>query len=447
MELDAIFKAYDVRGTYPGQLNEELMEKIGRAFASFAGSDTILVGRDMRLSGPSLIKSLIKGIAGQGVNVIDLGLISTDAIYYAAGKLNHPGAMLTASHNPAEYNGLKMCLADAKPVGQETGLLEIKKMVAVNTIPAASSLGKIIEKNILPDFINHAISFIDQNKIKKLKVAVDAGNGMAGQLIPLLQEKLALKIVPLYFELDGSFPNHPASPIEPANVADLIAKVKTEKCDLGLAFDGDGDRVFFIDEQGQRISASLIDALLAEQILKKNPGEKIIYTVPCSKIVKKTIEANGGQAILDRVGHSFIKKTMAETNAIFGGEHSGHYYFRDNFRADSGLIAALFVLEALAELNQPFSKIIKKYQKYYSIEETNSEVPDKEATLARLKEKYSAASISELDGITFEYPDYWFNVRHSNTEPKLRLNLEANTLFLRDQKAEEILNFIRHASR
>ncbi len=443
MDLDKIFKAYDVRGTYPDQLNEDIVNKVGQAFAIFTKADTILVGRDMRESGISLSKEFIKGVAAQGVNVIDLDLISTDTIYFATGKLGFPGAMLTASHNPAEYNGMKMCLAGAKPVGVETGLVEIKDMVLKGEFTPSQTPGTVEERDIMPEFIDHALSFIDVNKIKPLKVAIDAGNGMAGKLIPLIQKHLPIEVVPLYFELDGSFPNHPASPIEPENVADLIAKVKEENCDMGMAFDGDGDRVFFIDNQGNRIAAALVDAMLAEQILKKNPGEKMIYTVPCSKIFKETIEANGGEAIIDRVGHSYIKKTMADTGAIFAGEHSGHYYFRDNYKADSGLITALLVLELISELDQPFSEVLKKYQKYSAIEETNSDVDDKDKVLAGLKEKYADAKISDLDGLTFEYEDYWFNVRPSNTEPKLRLNLEADTEELRDQKAEEILNFIR----
>ncbi len=443
MDLNEIFKAYDIRGTYPDQLNEELIYKIGQAFAIFAKSDTILIGRDMRESGISLSKEFIKGANAQGVNVIDLGLISTDVIYFATGKLNMPGLVLTASHNPAEYNGMKMCLAGAKALSGDTGLKDIQAMVEKNEFTPAETPGTIEEKDIMPEFIDHVLSLVNTDIIKPLKVAIDAGNGMAGKLIPLIQKHLPIEVVPLYFELDGTFPNHEANPIKPENVADLITKVKEENCDLGMAFDGDGDRVFFVDNKGQRVSAAIINAMLAEQILKKNPGEKMIYNVPCSKIFKDTIEENGGQAIRERVGHSIIKKTMADTGAIFAGEHSAHYYFRDNYKADSGLIAALFVLEAISELDKPLEEILNKYQKYYSIEETNSDVEDKDKKLAELKEKYSDAKIDDLDGYTFEYEDYWFNVRPSNTEPKLRLNLEANTEELRDQKAEEILNFIR----
>ncbi|MFH1536442.1 MAG: phosphomannomutase/phosphoglucomutase [Patescibacteria group bacterium] len=438
-----IFKAYDIRGIYPDEFNKNTAYKLGRAFATFVTAPEIIVGQDMRGSGPELVEHFARGITDEGKKAILLGEVSTDTLYFASGKLNLPGSMFTASHNPAKYNGIKFCNAGAAPISEDTGLNEIQKLVLDNKWTEPEKKGEIKNQDILNDYIEHCLSFIDVKKISKLKIVVDAGNGMAGKIVPLISKKIPCEIIPLYFELDGSFPNHEANPIKPENVQDLIAEVKKNKADLGLAFDGDADRVFFIDEKGNRISSSLITAMISEQILKKNPGEKIIYNVPCSKIVPEIITKNGGKAILERVGHSFIKETMKKTGAIFGGEHSGHYYFQNNFRADSGLIASLIVLEILSELNQPFSNILQPYQKYFSIEETNSEVQDKEGKLKELKTKYSDAKISELDGLTFEYPDFWFNVRPSNTEPTLRLNLEADTLELRDQKSDEILKLIR----
>lgn len=441
--MSNIFKAYDVRGVYPEEINENLAYNIGRAFAVFTQAEKIIIGRDMRASGITLVENFAQGIIDQGADALLVGEISTDCSYFAAGKFNLPAAMFTASHNPAKYNGIKFSLAGAVPISEDTGLKKIAQISAEKKWPAANKKGTIEKKDILKEYIEHALSLIDKNKIKPLTVAIDAGNGMAGKMIPLIEKSLPIKILPLYFTLDGSFPHHEANPIKPENVADLINKVKTDKADLGLAFDGDADRVFFIDQTGQRVSSSLITALVAERLLIKHPGAKIIYNVPCSKIVPETITNCGGMAIKERVGHSFIKATMKKENAIFGGEHSGHYYFRDNYFADSGLIAALIVLEILSEKNQPFSDILKPYQKYFAIEETNSEVQDKEKKISELKAKFQNAQIEELDGITFNFPDYWFNVRPSNTEPLLRLNLEADNEELKKQKTAEILNIIR----
>lgn len=442
-DMSNIFKAYDVRGIYPEEINEQIAYDIGRSFAVFAQAEKIIIGRDMRASGVSLAENFARGVIDQGVDALLIGEISTDCSYFAAGKYNLPAAMFTASHNPAQYNGIKFSLAGAVPISEDTGLKKIEEMASSLNLPAANKKGVIEKKDVLHEYIEHALSFIDKNKIKPLSIAVDAGNGMAGKIIPLIEKKLPCKIIPLYFKLDGSFPNHEANPIKPKNVADLIKSVKANHADLGLAFDGDADRVFFIDESGNRVSSSLISAMLAEQILKKNHGAKIIYNVPCSKIVQETIAANGGKAIKERVGHSFIKATMKQESAVFGGEHSGHYYFKDNYFADSGLIAALIVLEIISEISQPFSEILKKYKKYFAIEETDSETKDKAAKMRELKEKYADARIEELDGVTFNFPDYWFNVRPSNTEPLLRLNLEASTEELKNKKTEEILNIIR----
>lgn len=443
-----LFKAYDVRGVYPGQLSEQLVEKIGRAFAIFCAkklgqsSVKIGVGYDMRTSAPVLSQALIKGLKAQGAQVMNFGLIGTDTAYFASGKLNIPTVMMTASHNPPEWNGLKFSLNEAIPVNENNGLGDIKAMVendAFQDVPG----GQEETYNILPSYVEHMHSMVNIKAIKPMKIAIDAGNGMAGKLAPLVFKGLPLDIVPLYFELDGTFPNHQPSPIEPENVQDLIKKVQEVKADLGMAFDGDADRVYFIDENGGRIHASIIVAMIAKAVLDKQPGAKIIYNVPTSKVVREMVNANGGTAIREKVGHTFIKETMRRVSAAFAGEHSGHFYYEKNWYADSAFITAMIILEMVSKSGRKLSELTKEYQKYYPIEETNSEVADKNATLAKLKEKYADAKMDMLDGVTFEYPDFWFNVRGSNTEPKLRLNLEANTPELRDAKTKEILAIIR----
>lgn len=443
MDLSKIFKAYDVRGVFPTQLNEDIARRIGRAFAHSVDGATILIGHDMRSSSPMLSRAFAEGVMDTGKNVEYAGLMSTDASYFAAGKFNMPVAMFTASHNPAQWNGIKMTNAGAVPIGAESGLKDIQRIAEEGVFTAATTRGTITERDITADFVEHALSMIDIKKIRPLKIAVDAGNGMGGFIIPKVFAHLPVTLVPLYFELDGTMPNHEPNPIDPKNVQDLIAAVKAEGCDLGLAFDGDADRVFFIDEQGNRISASIIGAMVADNLMKKHPHATMIYNVVSSDVVKETIERNGGTAIMERVGHSFIKKTMKDTHAVFAAEHSGHYYFAQNFRADSGLIAALIVLEMLSEMNIPCSQALAQYQTYYAIEETNSEVEDKTAIITALKRRYADATQTEFDGVTFRYPDFWFNVRPSNTEPVLRLNLEARSPELRDQKTAEILSLIR----
>lgn len=441
--FDEIFKAYDVRGVYPTQLNEALARKIGKAFASFVDGETVYIGHDMRESGIPLAQEFAEGVMDMGKHVKMIGLIPTDAAYYVAGKFEAPVVMITASHNPPEYNGIKLTDAGAIPVGEESGLREIREMVERDAFEDADQRGQLSEEDVIDGFVQHVLSMIDVSSVKPLKVAVDAGNGMGGFIVPKVFEHLPCEVVPLYFELDGSMPNHEPNPIDPKNVQDLIAKVKEVGADIGLAFDGDADRCYFIDETGGRISASLTTALIAKKLLEKNPGASMIYNAVSSKIVPETITAGGGTAIRERVGHSYIKKTMKDTGAIFGGEHSGHYYFLNNYRADSGMIAALIVLEMLSIADVPFSEMLKEFQKYFAIEETNSEVADKDAVLAKLKETFSDAEIDELDGVTFTYADYWFNVRPSNTEPVLRLNLEADTPELRDEKTAEVLKVIR----
>lgn len=439
----SIFKAYDIRGIYPSQINAEIAELIGNAFAQFADSKTIIIGRDMRESSEPLFDALSAGITAYGVDVIDIGLVSTDTVYYASGTMNLPGIMITASHNPKEYNGLKFCLAGAYPVSKETGIDKIREMVEKNQFIESDEEGKIIFQEVLEDYKKFALKFIDIKNIKPLKIVVDAGNGMAGKIIPIFFKDLPVVTVPLYFDLDGTFPNHPASPIEEKNLIDLIKKVKEEKADLGMAFDGDADRVFFIDENGKTISGAITVAIIARDFLIKNPGETIIYDLRCSKTVPEIIKEFGGTPVMDRVGHSYIKKTMKETGAIFAGEFSGHYYYRDNFRADSGIITALMFLEVLSTAHKKTSELIKEFSRYHQIEETNFEVVAKDKKIAEIKEKYADGKLTELDGITIEYKDWWFNVRASNTEPVLRLNLEAETEKLMLEKKLELSNLLK----
>ncbi len=443
MNLDAIFKAYDIRGVYPTQLNEELVENIGKAFAQFVESDTIIIGHDMRLSSPALVDACVKGITSTGKHVRLAGLLPTDASYYAAGKYNLPTIMFTASHNPPEYNGMKFTNAGAVPIGVESGLLDIRRILETEDWPGAAEPGTVSTVNLLDEYIDHVLSMIDVKKIKPLKVVIDAGNGMGGYVAPKVFEQLPCTVIPLYFELDGNMPNHEPNPIDPKNVQDLIAAVREHHADLGIAFDGDADRAFFVDETGGRVSSSAITALIAKKLLKKNPGASMIYNVVCSRVVPETITKHGGTAIKERVGHSYIKKTMKETGAIFAGEHSGHYYFLDNYRADSGMIAALIVIEMLSCAKETLSTLLHEFNTYYAIEETNSRVTDKAAAINRLKAEYPSATIEELDGVTFTLPDCWFNVRPSNTEPALRLNLEATTPERRDEQTEKILALIR----
>ena len=443
MNVDAIVKAYDIRGVVPTDLNEGIATQFGKAFATFVHADTIIIGHDMRLSSPSLSKAFGEGVTSVGKHVQLAGLIPTDAAYFAAGKYNLPVVMFTASHNPSEWNGMKFTDAGAVPIGKESGLLDIKRIAEEQDWTEATTPGTTTEIEIVDTYVAHALSMIDIKKVNPLHIAIDTGNGMGGLVMPRVFDQLPCTIEPLFFDLDGTMPNHEPNPIDPKNVQDLIAKVKEKKCDLGIAFDGDADRAFFIDEQGGRISASIITALIAKNVLQKHPGATIIYNAVCSQIVPETIEAHGGTAIMERVGHSYIKKTMKETGAIFAGEHSGHYFFLGNYRADSGLIAALIVIEMISEANKPLSELLKEFEKYYAIEETNTTVEDKEAMMEKLKGIYTDATINELDGVTFHFSDYQFNVRPSNTEPVLRLNLEALSPELRDQKTKEILSIIR----
>lgn len=445
MDLTSIFKAYDIRGTYPDQLDEGAAERIGAAFAAFSKAPGIIVGRDMRRSSEPLAAAFADGATGQGTDVVDVGLISTDGLYFASGRLEMPGVMFTASHNPAQYNGMKMCLAGATPVGQDTGLADIQALAKAGLLPAARR-GSVTRKDVLNEFIEHLLSFIDVSELRPLKIVVDAGNGMGGKMVPPLFERLPVEMTPLYFELDGTFPNHPADPIQLENIADLRRTVTEQGADIGMAFDGDADRVFLVDENAEPISGSLTAALVAARLLAKHPGGHVVHNVVCSRIVPETIIQNGGKPIRTRVGHSFIKKVMADTNAIFGAEHSGHYFFRDNFRADSGLICALLVMAAVSAEGRSISKVLDKYQRYWNSGEINSTVFDQAGKLKEIAEVYSDGDLDWTDGLTIDYPQWWFSLRGSNTEPLLRLNVEAIGEELGRQKTKELLAVIREKS-
>jgi phosphomannomutase len=439
----AIFKAYDIRGTYPDELDEEVLYKIGRAFAAFLGEERIATGRDMRLSSPPLSRAFEKGLTEQGADVVDIGLCSTDMLYFASGELDLPGAMFTASHNPKEYNGLKMCRRKARPISIDTCIAEIRDMVLSGAFPRMGRTGAVTERPMLDDYVKHVLDFVDMDRLRPLKVVVDAGNGMAGETVPPVFEKLPFELVPHCFELDGSFPDHQPNPIDPDNIELLSRWVLEAAADLGMAFDGDADRVFLVDEKGGAVSGSLTNAILARRILEVNPGAKIIYNLINSWIVPETIREYGGIPIRERVGHSFLKQTMLDTGAVFAGEHSGHYYFRRNYNADSGLIAAVIVLEIVCIEGRPLSEILEPFKKYFDSGEINSRVEDIPRKIDELADHYSDGRVDHLDGVTVEYKDWWFNVRPSNTEPLLRLNLEARSQELMEEKRDEVLGLIR----
>ena len=441
----AIFKSYDVRGIYPAQLNEDVAYQIGRCFVPLLGAKTVAVGRDMRPSGKSLFEAFARGASEAGADVVDVGLVSTDALYFAVGKFGYDGGvMITASHNPADYNGMKFTRDRAQAISLDTGLADIRDRILSGTLPPkAAKPGSITHVNILDDFAQHCLSFIDASKVKPFKIAVDAGNGMAGETVPHVFKHLPCEVIPLYFELDGSFPNHPASPIEPENMADLQAAVRKHQCDLGVAFDGDADRMFIVDEKGDLIDGSTVTALVALNTLKRHPGGKILYNLICSRSVPELIVKNGGIPIRSQVGHSLIKATMREEDAIFGGEHSGHFYFRDNWYADSGMIALMQCLELFSEAGKPVSEVIAPIDTRFRSGEINSTVKDIPAKLKAIEEHYKDADIDHLDGVTISYPHWWMNIRPSNTEPLLRLNVEGDTKELMEQHRDEALALIR----
>jgi phosphomannomutase len=442
-DLSGIFKAYDVRGVYPSELDEDAARRIGSAFARFVGSERIGLGRDMRVSSPALAAAFCEGARTHGTSVTDVGLVSTDALYFASGSLNLPAAMFTASHNPPRYNGLKLCRSQAAPIGEESGLGDIQRMAAEGEGSAGDPFGALDEADVLPDYARHCHSFVDRDALRPIKIAIDAGNGMAGKTVPIVFEELPFDVVPLYFELDGNFPNHLANPLEPENLADLQKAVVEHGCEMGIAFDGDADRMFLVDERAMPVSGSLTTALVAARLLDKYPGESVIYNLICSWTVPEVVREKGGKPVRTRVGHSFIKKVMADTGAIFGGEHSGHYYFRDNYCADSGMIAALLVLEAMSVTEQPLSRVLEPYERYVASGEINSEVSDQQGVLERLDERYCDGRKDRLDGLTVEFDDWWFNCRPSNTEPLLRLNLEARSAELMERRRDEVLAAIR----
>ena len=442
----AIFKAYDVRGIYGQDLNDEIAYRIGRAAALYLQVPEIAVGRDMRLSSPQLAAAMLKGITDQGVNAIDLGMTTTDELYFAVGKFNYAaGVMITASHNPGKYNGMKFCRAQAFPISLESGLADIRDLTIRGDFPESANKGQVIQRDVTEEYISHALSFIDVSKIKPLKVVIDAGNGMAGLVMPRVFKHLPCTLIPLYFELDGNFPNHPASPIEPENMEDLQKKVREIGADLGAAFDGDADRMFPVDEHGNLVDGSMVTAIVSQSLLRKQPGSTILYNLIVSKSVPELIQTLGGKAVRTRVGHSYIKAEMRRLNAIYGGEHSGHFYFRDNWFADSGLIAFLITLELVSVEGKPLSELLKPLDKGVRSGEINSKVSDVQGKLQALEEHFgkSAKSVDHMDGITVDYGDWWFNVRPSNTEPLLRLNVEANSRALMEQKCDEVLAFIR----
>ncbi|MBV8170592.1 MAG: phosphomannomutase/phosphoglucomutase [Candidatus Eremiobacteraeota bacterium] len=443
LNLD-IFKSYDIRGIYPSELNEDVARRIGRAFADYLRVPAVAIGRDMRLSSEPLFRALADGITMQGTDVVDLGLTTTDELYFAVGHFKYQGGiMITASHNPKQYNGFKLCRADAVPLASDTGVFAIRDLVQADRFVPSATRGQITAKDPLPAFAEHCLSFVDVNSIKPLKIAIDAGNGMAGLVVPAIFKHLPVTLIPLYFELDGTFPNHPASPIEPENMADLQAAVVKHGADLGAAFDGDADRVFITDEHGALVGGDMVTALVARNLLRGKPGATILYNLICSRSVPEIIERSGGVPVRTRVGHSYIKAIMRERNAIFGGEHSGHFYFRDNYYADSGLIALLVVLEVISRENKPVSQLLRPLDTRVRSGEINSHVADAPAKLAALEQRYGDAQLDHLDGLTIQYPTWWANVRPSNTEPLLRLNVEADDPATLAAKRDALLAIIR----
>ncbi|MCU0309437.1 MAG: phosphomannomutase/phosphoglucomutase [Acidimicrobiales bacterium] len=436
--LDAIFKAYDIRGVVPDQLDADLLERIGAAFARFAadesGADHVLLAHDMRPSGPEFTAAFARGVTGQGLDVVHLGLASTDLLFWAAGEYDAPGAMLTASHNPARYNGIKLCLAGARPVGEDTGLARIKADTATGLPPVEPAGVESRRDDALEAFAAHVRSFVDVDTLASFRVVADTANGMGGLTAPAIFAGLPVTLDVLYGELDGTFPNHPADPIQPENLVDLQARVLETGADIGLAFDGDADRVFLVDDRGELVSGSLTTAIVAAAMLDQHPGATILHNLICSKAVPEVIVEHGGTPVRTRVGHSFIKQVMAETGAAFGGEHSGHYYFRDNYRADSGIIAAVVVLGVLSRAGVPLSELRRPYERYAASGEINTVVPDPRAVIDAVAGHYADATQDRLDGLTVDLTTgpaadpadpWWFNLRPSNTEPLLRLNLEA----------------------
>ena len=448
-DIPDIFKAYDIRGLVDTELSPDFAFAVGLAFAKFLElkrePSTVIIGEDMRPSSPELAEAFSAGVTSNGTNVIRIGLASTDLLYFAAGSKNLPGAMFTASHNPAAYNGIKLCLSGARPIGKETGLQTIEKFVRQGMPVAMRQVGVETSENLLEAYADHLHKLVSFKGKRRLKIVIDAGNGMAGFTAPAIFERLGAEIIPLYFELDGNFPNHEANPIDPANLRDLQKAVLAQKADIGLAFDGDADRCFLVDENGEAVDPSLLTSLIASRELAKHPGATIIHSLISSRTVVEVINELGGVPVRSRVGHSYIKALMAETGAVFGGEHSGHFYFKDFWRADSGALAALHALAALGESDQTISQLLAPFKRYVSSGEVNSKVADSARVIRVLREKYAALSefkIDELDGLTVSTATWWFNVRASNTEPLLRLNVEADTATNMAAHRDELLALI-----
>ncbi|MGH9025299.1 MAG: phosphomannomutase/phosphoglucomutase [Acidimicrobiia bacterium] len=442
-DLDAIFKAYDIRGVVPDELDASVARLVGNAFVGFTGADRVLVGKDMRPTSGPLATAFIDGATLAGADVVDLGMASTDLVYFASGALEAPAAMFTASHNPARYNGIKLCRAGAAPVGEESGLAQIKETVAGGLIERAEAPGHVEHRDLLTDYAAHVRSFVDRGALRPLRVVADTANGMGGLVVPPVFDGLPFELTVLYAELDGTFPNHPADPIQPENLEDLAKAVLEADADVGLAFDGDADRVFLVDERAEPLSGSLTTSIVAKGMLERHLNETVVYNLICSKAVPEIVSEMGGAPVRSRVGHSFIKQVMADTGAIFGGEHSGHYYFRDNFRADSGLIAAVIVLEQLSRAGIPLSELRIPFERYAASGEINTRVVGPAAVLERVAGEYASADQDRLDGLTVDFGDWWFNLRPSNTEPLLRLNLEASDRATCDARTAEVLALVR----
>jgi phosphomannomutase len=449
-----VFKAYDIRGTVPDQLDAEMCVAVGRAMARFSGAPRLLVGRDMRTSGVELSAAFARGAREEGARVTDLGMISTDCCYFASGELDAPAAMFTASHNPAAYNGIKLCLAGARPIGRDTGLAQIEAVTAeLLGHPSGEAdpaqLAPLDHADVLDDFADHVRSFVDVTALRPLRVVADTANGMGGLVVPRVMAGLPFKIDILFPDLDGTFPNHPADPIQDENLADLKRAVVSSGADVGLAFDGDADRVFLVDEHARPVSGSLTTALVAVSMLEKHPGATILYNCICSKVVPEAVAAHGGTAVRTRVGHSFIKQVMADTGAVFGGEHSGHYYYRDNYRADSGIITALVVLELVSKTGRPLSELLGPFRRYADSGEINTRVEDPAAAVEAVAalEAASGATVDRLDGVTVDHGGWWYNLRPSNTEPLLRLNVEAGDADALARHVAEVQELVARAAR
>jgi phosphomannomutase len=445
MDLSNIIKAYDVRGVVPDEFDEAIATRIGAAFAAFVEAEEVIVGHDCRVSSPAIRDALIDGITSQGVDVRLIGEIPTDMLYYASGALSLPGVVITASHNPGQYNGLKFCQPGAAPIGADTGLQDIRRM-AEEGLPPKGVTGEVVRADVVGGYLDHVVAVTGAEGISGLTVAADGGNGMAGSVLPQVFDRIDADLIGLYLEPDGSFPNHPPDPLRPENLMDLVALVKKRTPDLGVAFDGDADRAFFIDDQGVPLPGSTTTAIIADWFLAEQPKSAVVHNLICSKAVPETIEAAGGLPIRTKVGHSYIKQVMAESGAVFGGEHSGHYYFRDNYRADSGIMAMLVLLRVLTDAAVPLSELRKRYEPYTQSGEINFDVPDKAAADAAVERAFKDYSVDRLDGLTIDMGDRWFNLRPSNTEPVLRLNVEGPDQEAVDGLVEQIAAIIKEES-